>query len=268
MKSNSRITRGLRLALLFAASACGDNTPAEETREPAPVQPQQPALVEAQNLAPVDPVALQEPLLTLKGTLTLDPSVTLYRPVRLALAWYPCLLDCPYKPKWISAPLTIATEEVVFQGNFPADFQFRVYQPPPDEALSAPFEPDLTTRGAIGVLLAYQDVNGNGKLDTIPINGSPIDRILGTSIPYLDDASPAYTILYLDSDLEDAPSFKKGFNLWDKRNDDNGPMPLSTSIPMRITKGGSFFDVFVCEGVWPESGPRPSPRQCGLNLSY
>ncbi len=251
MKSNARITRGLRLALLLAASACGG-----ETGKPAPMEPQPPA--------PVDPVVPREPLVTLEGTLTLNFSVPLDEPVRLALAWYQDMIHTDEANR-LSRPLAIVEEGVVYQGLSPVNFHFRIDQPPPEEMMRPWGVRGVTTKAAVGALIAYKDMNGNGKLDTIPVTGTPIDRILGTSMEWwTEPETQKYMVAYIESALPEL-GLEKGFNLLELTRT-NGAAPLSTPIPLYLSAGGPEFDALVCEGLWLVENPPPA-NQCGLGFN-
>ncbi|PTL76722.1 hypothetical protein [Vitiosangium sp. GDMCC 1.1324] len=260
MKSSLLITRGLRFTLLLAASACGGST----SQEPAPEEAQQPVPVESQKPPPEDPNTPHEPLLTLNVTLFPAPGVTLDGPVRLAMGWYanPLGREDIYQ---MSQPLAIVNDEAVFQGSASADFEFRVYQPPPEAAMYPFGKHDITTKCAMGILLAYQDLNGNGKLDTIPIAGEPIDRIVGTSMQWwVSPEAQKYAAYYMEEALPEW-DIRKGFNLLEL-SESNGPVPLSTPIPLQLFAGGPEFDAFVCEGLWLKENPPPAD-QCGLTLN-
>ncbi len=230
MTPKSRGTPSLLLALLLVTSACGDV---------------------------VDPTYPGTPLLTLEGQMRVAPDAQLDGPVRLALAWYPRMLsdDTAVLP---AQPKAIVTEDFVYEGAFPATYRFHLYNPPPVEALAA-LGGGLQGRGALGILLAYRDGNGNAKLDTIPATGSPIDRVVGASLDWT--ASPAYLLIYLDAEQPPATGLKRGFNLVKVTDADTSEsVPLSTLIPLALS-GGPFLDALVCEAAWDGSGD-----VCGIDF--
>jgi hypothetical protein len=230
MKPLSRGTPSLLLALLLLTSACGDV---------------------------VSPTYPGTPLLTLEGQMRVEPDAQLDGPVRLALAWYPRMLsDETAAPP--AQPKAIVTEDFVYEGAFPATYRFHLYNPPPLEAL-APLGGGFQGKGALGILLAYRDGNGNGKLDTIPATGSPLDRVVGASLDWT--ASPAYLLIYLDSEQPSATGMRRGFNLV-KLTDatTSESVPLTTSIPLALS-GGPFLDALVCEAAWSET-----EGACGLDF--
>lgn len=259
MKSSPFITRSLRFALLLAASACGGPAPSEKPVESQPVP------VESQTPPPEEQKPPREPLVTLQVTMSPAPGVTFDKPVRLAMGWYPNLFgqEDVYR---FSQPVAIVEDLVVFQGTASADFEFRVFAPPPEAAMLPVNEKGVTTKAAMGVLLAYEDLNGNGKLDTIPIAGAPIDRVVGTSLRYWQTSEEwwDYAALYMEAAVPEW-DIRQGFNLLEL-SASNGPVPLSTRIPIQLVAGGPDFDAFVCEGAWNQKNP-PSANQCGLSFA-
>lgn len=264
MKSSPLISRSLRFALLLTASACGGGTAPEDNLPPAPPTEPRPAPTEPQP-APVEiPTPPRKPQLTLNVTMYPAPGVTFDKPVRLAMGWYANPLGREDLTQF-SQPVTIVEGGIVYQGSAPEDFEFNVYEPPPEAAM-APFgKHGITTLCAMGILLAYQDLNGNGKLDTIPVTGAPIDRIVGTSMmEWLPDQYAAY---FMAEALPLGPGgeVRKGFNLMEL-SESNGPVPLSTPIALQLFPGGPRFDTFACEGLWLLESPPPAD-QCGLDLT-
>jgi hypothetical protein len=229
MTPKSRGTPSLLLALLLVTSACGEV---------------------------VDPTYPGTPLLTLEGQMRVAPDAQ-PGPVRLALAWYPQVLwdetaAPPVQPK------AIVTEDFVYEDAFPANYRFHLYNLPPVEAL-APLGGGVQGKGALGILLAYRDGNGNAQLDTIPATGSPVDRVVGASLDWM--ASPAYLLIYLDSEQPPELGLKRGFNLVKVTDASTSEsVPLTTSIPLALS-GGPFLDVLVCEAAWSGTGDA-----CGLDF--
>lgn len=231
MTAASRNLRTLPLLALLSLSACDP--------EPAP-QP-----------SPVD-----GPTASLKGQLTLEPDTQLNGPVRLALAWYPTLLA--EDTGTLTRPTGIVTEDLAFTGSFPTSYTFDVRNPPPADALVELGE-GMKGKGAVGILLAYNDGNGNGTLDTIPADGAPVDHVLGASLAWT--RPPAFMVVYLDSAQAPATGLKQGFNL--VRINDNltsAVVPLDTSIPLSL-HDDPMLDAFVCEAAW-DGDPEQVP--CGL----
>jgi hypothetical protein len=230
MTATSRGTSSLLLALLLVTSACGDA---------------------------VGPTYPGTPLVTLEGQMRVAPEAQLDGPVRLALAWYPRMLSdgtaaLPAQPK------AIVTEDFVYEDAFPASYRFHLYNPPPVEALTT-LGGGLQGKGALGILLAYRDGNGNKKLDTIPATGSPVDRVVGASLDWR--VAPAYLLIYLDSEQPPETGLKRGFTLVKVTDADTSEsVPLSTPIPLALA-GGPFLDALVCEAAWDGTGD-----VCGIDF--
>ena len=229
----TRSTRSLLLLSLFSLSACGDGTS----------RPQPPPDEEPQNV-------------TLRGQLSATPGAEPGSPVRLALAWYPTLLSEGTGP--MTMPRGIVAQDLAYSGSLPRDYAFELPGAPPSEALVQLGE-GMNGKGAVGVLLAYADRNGNATLDTIPADGAPVDRVLGASLAWTQP--PAFMVVYLDSAQAPATGLKQGFNL--VRITDNltsDVVPLTTPVPMPL-RNDPLLDAFVCEAAWDDTtGEAP----CGL----
>ncbi len=245
MKRNAFIKSGLMLGMFLSAVACGGPEPVENPN-PNPVSEKPDNHNEA---------------LTLEGQMAPAAGVSVKGPVRLAVAWYPMMIE-DSAGNAISKPGSITTTDVVAEGSFPASFHFSTSTPPPAEALVAVGQ-GTTAKAALGILLAYQDKNGNGKLDTIPTTGTPIDSVLGSSLSWFSDTS--HLVIYVDSEQQLEPELKKGFNLLKVTGESSGVVPLTTPISLTLS-GGPLLDMFVCEGAW-NSGEVAIPEMCGLDFS-
>jgi len=261
MKSSPLIPRSLRFALLLTASACGGGTAPEDNLPPEP----RPAPVEPQTPPPEIPKPPRKPQLTLNVTMYPAPGVTFDQPVRLAMGWYANPLGREDLSQ-MSQPLALVEGGIVYQGSAPEDFEFHVYEPPPEAAMYPFGKHDITTLCAMGILLAYQDLNGNGKLDTIPVTGQPIDRIVGTSMQWWAKPEPQKYAVYFMAEALPEWDVRKEFNLLELSGS-NGPVPLSSPIPLQLFPGGPRFDTFACEGLWLRESPPPAD-QCGLDLTH
>lgn len=208
---------------------------------------------------PIPPPTDNKPLFTLEGQLTLEDGHHVDGPVRLALAWYPGMFP-EGEATPLSQPQAIVPGDSASQNNVPGPYRFNVLSPPPAAALK-PLPEGFHGRGAIGLLLAYADGNANARLDTIPIAGPPVDRVLGSSLMWT--ASPAFLLVYLDSEQPAETGLRKGFNLVkiiDAQT--HAVVPPSTPIPL-VLSGGPYLDLFVCEAAWNGTeGEAP----CGLDL--
>jgi hypothetical protein len=189
------------------------------------------------------------PLVTLHGQLTGTAGASTTGPVSVAIAWYPALASNGATAN----PKAIVTQQVTFQGNFPVDFSLQLDGPPPDDAMV-----DLAANGGVGkaaygALLAFEDRNGNGTLDLVPLSGGPIDKIVGSSIgdPSLVQPAITYSIQYLDGtpglgDELDVLGAAQGYNLMQAHYEYGvEPVPLDTSIAIPIT-GTPALDILAC----------------------
>ncbi len=163
-------------------------------------------------------------------------------PIRLAVAWYA-------DNTTLGGPQAIVTEDVEYQGSFPLDYRFSLFAPPPDAALNATTAAGATFRAAWGVLIAYEDLNGNHQLDIIPEGGSPVDRILATSIGDIFNGAPAASpvrIAYIDGPPPAAlTGFTAGYNFYQERG---AALSGSTAVELDLSDaaGPSELDLFVC----------------------
>ncbi|MBN1204336.1 MAG: hypothetical protein JXB05_05380 [Myxococcaceae bacterium] len=212
----------LLLSLLLALAGCGDGV----------VSPDHPG----------------ESLITLEGQMIPAPDANITGQVRLALVWYPQWLAANDAAAGQGAPRSVVTEDVIYQGSFPVNYRFHVYRPPPEEAL-APLGGGLQGQGAFGILLAYHDLNGNARLDTIPESGAPVDQVIGASL--LGDARSAFALIYVKTQQPAETGLKPGFNVIQAVNTEQGAVvPLTTPLPLSLTTGGPLFDALVCEAGW------------------
>jgi hypothetical protein len=181
-----------------------------------------------------------QPLFTISGQMaTLGEAPP--RPIRLAVAWYA-------DHTTLGGPQAIVTQDVQYQGSFPLDYTFSFYGPPPDSALNVTTVAGATFRASWGVLIAYEDLNGNGQLDTIPAGGSPIDHILATSIGNLFNGQPAahpVRVAYIDGAPPTAlQGYVAGYNLYQEQN---AALPANTAVGLSLGgEGASELDLFVC----------------------
>ena len=210
-----------------------------------------------------------EPLATIYGQLTVPQGNAISGPVRLSVAWY--IINPPSSARTsteLGTPRSIFTQDVEYQGVFPIDYSFSLYQPPPPEALQELSQPDNGTRWAVGVVIAYQDLNSNGKLDIISPEGSPIDRVLGTSVGdyylYINYglgvglAATGFQLVYLDGPAGSSPPFQNGFNL--VQNSPYSIVPMQTRVPIDLTSSWTN-DLFACDIQSYRPGP---PWSCGV----
>lgn len=180
-----------------------------------------------------------EPLFTVKGQLQ-TAGAPPAGPLRLALAWYP-------EQERASAPRALVTQDVVYEGSFPLNYTFNLYSVPPAGVLrDYPGPGGTVTKAAFGVLLAYEDLNRNGQLDTTPPGAAPVDRVLGTSVGDTWNGAPAPAPTWL-AYVEGTPGpdwvgFQPGYALWQR----SGVIPAESLVPVTLAPTNEL-NLFVCE---------------------
>lgn len=175
------------------------------------------------------------PLLQLQGQMTADRGFTASGAIGLAVVWFPAFRHSP------------AGRSVVIPGDtryelvFPASYTFNLYDLPPPEARFV-LTDEGGGQGALGLLLAYEDRNGNGTLDSYAPGQRPVDRVLGLG---------ETTIVYRDGYLgPDAPAdLKQGLNLLG----DGEVIAPGTPIPIHLSSA-THLDFLVCEGAMNTDG--------------
>jgi hypothetical protein len=190
------------------------------------------------------------PLATLQGSLT-SVNSSISQPVHLAIAWY------PYFSSLIpGGPPSIVTQDVSYQGTFPIQYTFNLYEPPPASAVGTLPQAGPGFQLAIGVILAYLDNNQNGTLDPIGTNGSVVDTILGSSVPDVTNwyGGGAYLIVWasgpipsqwVSGPLATASGLVEGYQILNN----GSPVPLSTDIPIAATQAADL-NLFVCSQLF------------------
>lgn len=219
-----------------------------------------------------DGLYLGEPLAEVSGYVTADRALEVQHPVRLAIAWY-----SPGLGLEASAP-ALATQELPFTSTFPARYTFGLFGPPPP-AVQTRIQPDGgDARWAVGVLLAYEDINENGVLDPLQREGTSAastarspDRLLGTSAgERYDETAPRHFIYYVAGDAATADhgtsswrgQLQRGFTLVREDGETMEPLPLDeTPVPLHLS-GRAELAVWLCDDAprLYQFGPLP----CGL----
>jgi hypothetical protein len=204
----------------------------------------------------------------LQGQLVSNTSITLDRPVLLAMAWYPAwAASAPASP----ANAIVMQGNIRFHGSFPINFEFQLYDAPPANALADLAADGGSGRIAYGVLIAYEDSNGNGQLDVIQPGGSPVDSIVGLSVgdPSLPPPAASYYVVYLDGTLSASDYFasldlQQGYNLLENHHDFGvEAVPLTSSIAINLT-GSSALNYYVCPSAFVSSDGYSSTA-CGID---
>lgn len=202
----------------------------------------------------------------IKGQLTGVASTSEDKPLLLAMGWYPLFAG---NAPGSAAAAVLTQANLSYQGNFPLDFSFSLSGPPPAAALF-----DLSTTGgkghlAYGVLIAFRDLNGNGKLDAFEASGTPVDQIAGVSVP--DTARPppehSYFVLYLDgavapNDTWGAQPLQQGYNLMEIHYSFGiEPVPLDTPVTIPITSDAAL-NLYACSSAFETPLVQ---RTCGID---
>lgn len=188
------------------------------------------------------------PLVSLRGQLSASPMLETSSDLHLAIAWYPHIgID-----RALSQPRAIVAQDIVDPETFPLAYQFDLYGPPPPEALGDLSGVDGPPRAAVGVLLAYEDKNGNGALDTLSPGDSPKDRVLGASWEFFERSG--FMVVYVDgltvpqSRNATMAALRPGVNVVGK----DGVAALDAEIPLHLD-GDALLNLFVCEEVFATS---------------
>ncbi len=206
---------------------------------------------------------------------------------------------------WSTGPSSFKTStDVPASPVFPSKFRLELRDPPPGtvmEQQSPQREPDPTTDNpgvavpqpdtqsrpltnksaqnsyAIGTVVAYEDVDGDGRLGLIDANTTPTDRILG--------ANEELLLIYIEGDVNafgTPPPPNRGYNLFRSprctRGTHNEPpvcpegswLPFTTEYELPITAEPQLAELMCGEkgsntyaSANKISGPAPAPGPNG-----
>ena len=124
------------------------------------------------------------PLLTVRGTITRAPDFAVEGELRVALIWYPRLLQNAVDTAAPACDFAVTqgfvSQGVAYRPTFPIDYAVDITAVPPRQAQQA-IDGGAGARGALGALVVYQDGNGNGALDACSDGSGCVDRVLGAS---------------------------------------------------------------------------------------
>ena len=143
-------------------------------------------------------------LATVHGQITNSTNGSPMAAVRIAVVWV------------TSGPTYNVAEDLPVQPVFPSNFVIQLDKPPPQGAFITSNQ-GLTFQIAQGVVVAYEDLNGNGKLDLVEDDaGAFVDKIVGTNaqgmtLIYLQGTLPPNNVGLVDSSGK-SPSL--GYNLF------------------------------------------------------
>jgi hypothetical protein len=150
---------------------------------------------------------------TLNGTVTSNTSVATPAEVRVALVW------STFPTGGASFSLQMA-QDVTVRAEFPAQFRLDLETLPPDAAMITPDPAKAAEAGAspgsrvaLGALVVYDDVDGDGRLELIaPGASTSSDRVLGVAEDFM--------VLYFEGQEDDHPwvfepslRINRGYNL-------------------------------------------------------
>lgn len=132
-------------------------------------------------------------LATLRGEMTSSTNLSLTAAVRVAVVWLS------------NGPGYNVAEDLPVQPVFPSNFVIQLNEPPPQAALLTGNQ-GLSFQVAMGFVVAYEDLNGNGKLDLVQNDaGAFTDKIVGANaqgmaLIYLQGTLPTNDGGLVDSD--------------------------------------------------------------------
>lgn len=189
------------------------------------------------------------PFATLRGTIS---SSTVQTPaeVRAALLWH----------KNGSGDPSVA-QEVRVRAQFPVGFELHVLSLPPEEAMGPAYGqirigpdgmpvPIGGIRESLGEIVVYEDSNGNGKLDVIPLDGPGSERFADRILGHGDH----FVRYYEGTPTESLPGYTPGFQLagYYSIPGPNGdlpavrPVPFSTQISIALTGDPWLSPLHLC----------------------
>jgi hypothetical protein len=187
------------------------------------------------------------PYAVLHGAIT-GSAVATPAEVRVALVWARQNIDG-------AGELAVA-QELGVRANFPVQFQLEVSQLPPEAAMNAAPEdefPGADFRFAFGSIVVYEDRNGNGALDLIPLDATTtVDRVLGVPshdfVFYLEGTPPPPFTSTTEGGTQEI-SLQAGFSIL--RDDETkliAVLPASTVIEIELTAAPELAR-FMCENA-------------------
>jgi len=204
------------------------------------------------------------PLASLRGTIT-QASVSTPEQLHVALVWSTFDTN-DHELK--------SAQEVGVRTEFPVRFQIDVNALPPesamnrfpaDEAMRHGIDPS-SFRFAVGAVLVYEDTNGSGALDLLPLDATSfIDRPLGAAQPwifYVEGTPPP-------ADALDGVALAAGFNLVSMDVCDDGTdfcspkaksIPISTELEIALSADPKLAEL-LCQysGASSEGSDGPGP---------
>lgn len=192
------------------------------------------------------------PLATINGVIRASTVQTLPE-VQVALVWH------VFKEQ----ALLLTAQELTVRAEFPAQFHLDLQDVPPLEAMRplilfslSTFTPVAGVTFADGILVVYEDTNGNGRLDVIPLNdplAQPADRVLGVSENVIVDYLEGTPTVPLPPGKSVGPpgfglsrfSVLENLGVWVTK------LPISTEIEIDLT-ADPRLNRYVCQQGLPD----------------
>jgi hypothetical protein len=178
--------------------------------------------------------------LSLHGQLQPTGITQLTAPVHLTMVWYPTYFGTEVgRP-----PVVGEVGSTSYQGQLPIDFTFQLHAPPPATAMSGLGATGGAGEEAYGMLVAFEDGNGNGTLDLGTSAAPSPDRIIGVSDgdPSLPPPLHHTYVAYLkgtqgDQDYLWSFQMEQGYTLFQAHSD----------YGVRIAPAGTTADIEVTD---------------------
>jgi hypothetical protein len=187
------------------------------------------------------------PLWTLKGAITDGGSTPLTGELRVAFLW-----DLEYEDESVIGEDTVlaVAQDVPLQPEFPVHFTIDFFEPPPEKALNKWIVEGVGI--AHGTIVAYEDRNGNGKLDLVGSRAPEfIDVIRGAVPRWMGE----FAFIYIDSSepVNLGPGFdcQPGLNILDPDSESDSVrfLPLDGTIEFTLTDDYWVRSLACREGV-------------------
>jgi hypothetical protein len=138
---------------------------------------------------------------------------------------------------WMGNPYNVASE-LSMVPKFPASFQLDVHHLPPKSALQTDDELLPGLKLAVGAVVGYEDLNGNGKLDMVDSDAAEfVDDVVAANesfvVLYTEGSAAAYAALPVEFS-----ALEPGFNLLEVRFDDG-------AFEIQIHPITAMYDLFL-----------------------
>ena len=206
------------------------------------------------------------PLAILKGTISNPNRVEVTGSMRTAIVWFTFEND-----KFTTFAVAQGVE---VQPTLPAGFELTLADPPPPEAITLlDYRNDKESqpvRGAFGLVIAYEDVNENGRLDIARQGDATyLARVVGgvggekpsALVTWFEPTDVTQALGFADTDDGSKP--KAGFNLLVRENGQERWVDLGTPLPLTLLDSPAM-QLFQCANGLDKSrdeGEEPPPNE-------